>query len=158
MRSLVGCTILLLLLGATASEARKPRTTLRAHLEANSNDGTAFSTQLRSPVSSKSIVIEKVPTISERDVVAFSPYPAADGTFGVLFQLSDHGKLALDTLSVERRGQFLYVFVNGKAAAELQIDRRVSDGKLYVASGLTAADIELMKKEWPLIGQPKKRR
>ena len=151
MKRLIACTLAALLAGATAVDAKKPRATLRAHVEGNANDGAAFSTQLRSPLTGKNVVIEKSPTISERDVVAFQPYPAANGTFGVLFQLNDHGKLALDTLSVERRSRFLYVFVNGRPAAELQIDRRVSDGKLYVASGLTAADLELMKKSWPLI-------
>ena len=101
-------------------------------------------------------MIAKTPTISERDVVSFRPYPAADGSYGVLFNLSDHGKLALDTLSVEKRGTFLYVFINGRPAAELQIDRRVSDGKLYIASGLTLADVELMKKDWPLAAARKK--
>jgi len=144
---------LLVLKGA---EAKKPRCTLRAHVEGNANDGAVFSTQLRSPATGKKITIEKIPTISERDVAAFYPVPAADGTIGVLFKLDDHGKLALDTLSVDKRGTFLYVFVNGRPAAELQIDRRVSDGKLYVPSGLTPADIELMKKEWRLIGQRKK--
>ncbi|CAN5145730.1 hypothetical protein BH20VER2_BH20VER2_10780 [soil metagenome] len=157
MRPLVA-GLLLALLAAPAADARKPRATLRAHLEANANDGEAFSTKMRSAVTGKNIVIEKVATISERDVVAFYPYPAEDGTYGVLFQLNDHGKLALDTLSVDRRGRFLYIFVNGKPAAELQIDRRVADGKLYVASGLTQADLLLLKKEWRLIGQRKKQR
>lgn len=157
MRSVLAWTVLLLVASAPL-EARKPRCTLRAHVEANANDGAVFSSQLRSPATGKNIVIEKVPTISERDVAGFRPYPAANGSFGVVFQLNDHGKLALDTLSVERRGTFLYVFVNGRPAAELQIDRRVSDGKLYVASGITAADIELMKKDWPRVGAGKKRR
>ncbi|MBA2271638.1 MAG: hypothetical protein H0W20_13750 [Chthoniobacterales bacterium] len=158
MRSLAACLVMALVLGgAGMGDAKKPRSTLRAHLEANANDGTAFSTQIRSGITGKNVVIEKVPTISEQDVVAFYPYQAPDGSYGVLFQLNDHGKLALDTLSVERRGRFLYVFVNGRPAAELQVDRRVSDGKLYVESGLTAADVALMKKEWRLIGERKKR-
>ncbi len=155
MRSLAVAIFVALLVPAIC-EGKKPHCTLRAHAEANSHDGPAFSTQLRSPITGKNVVIEKVPTISERDVVAFRPYQAADGSYGVLFQLSDHGKLALDTLSVERRGRFVYVFVNGRPAAELQIDRRVSDGKLYIASGLTPADIELMRKDWPLVGAAKK--
>jgi hypothetical protein len=150
--------LLLAFLSAPAAEAKKPRATLRAHVEANAHDGEAFSTKMRSAITGKNIVIEKVPTISERDVVAFRPYPAENGTFGVLFQLNDHGKLALDTLSIDRRGRFLYIFVNGKPAAELQIDRRVSDGQLYIATGLTQADLLLMQKEWPLIGERKKRR
>ena len=155
MRSLA-LGVLVALLVPLVSLAKKPHCILRAHLEANPNDGAVFSTQLRSPVSGKNIVIEKTPTISERDVVAFRPYQVSDGSYGVLFHLSDHGKLALDTLSVERRGRFLYVFVNGRPAAELQIDRRISDGKLYIASGLTLADLALMRKDWPLAGSPKK--
>jgi hypothetical protein len=56
-------------------------------------------------------------------------------------------------LSVERRGEFLFVFVNGRAITELQIDKRVSDGQLYIPSGLTSADIALMKRDWKLIGK-----
>jgi hypothetical protein len=88
--------------------------------------------------------------------MAFSPYPAQAGTFGALFQLDDHGRVVLDTLSVERRGRFLFVFINGRMITALQIDKRVSDGKIYVPSGLTAADVELMKKQWPLLGKRKR--
>ena len=148
MTRLAGCLILLFLLPAI-SEARKPKSTVRAHLEGNLNDGEVFTSQLTSRITGKNVVIQKTPVLSEQDVAGFTAYPAPDGSFGVLFHLNDHGKLALDTLSIEKRGTFLYVFVNGKPVAELQIDRRVSDGKLYVASGLSAADIELMKKDWP---------
>lgn len=155
MRSVALAMVVALVVPAIC-HGKKPHCTLRAHVEANANDGPVFSTQLRSPATGRSIVIAKTPTISERDVVSFRPYPAADGSYGVLFNLSDHGKLALDTLSVEKRGTFLYVFINGRPAAELQIDRRVSDGKLYIASGLTLADVELMKKDWPLAAARKK--
>ncbi|PYL18200.1 MAG: hypothetical protein DME30_04075 [Verrucomicrobia bacterium] len=97
-----------------------------------------------------------MPRLSERDVVAFYPYPAADGNYGALFQLDDHGRLALDALSIERRGSLLFILINGRPITELQIDRRVSDGRIYIASGLTKADIELMKKDWRLIGQRKR--
>src|SRR5438128_1444858 len=73
-----------------------------------------------------------------------------------LFQLDEHGRVVLDTLSIERRGSLLFVFINGRPITELAIDKRVSDGKIYIASGLTAADINLMKKDWRLLG-PRKR-
>ena len=99
---------------------------------------------------------EKIPRISEQDVIAFYPYAAANGTYGALLQLDEHGRIALDTLSIERRGSFLFVFINGRPITELEIDKRVSDGKIYVPSGLTGADIALMKKDWRLIGQRKR--
>ena len=88
--------------------------------------------------------------------MAFSPYPAQNGSFGALFQLDDHGRTVLDTLSVERRGGFLFVLINGRMITELRIDKRVSDGKIYVPSGLTAADVELMKKQWHSPGERKR--
>ena len=108
---------------------------------------------VRTTFSGKNIAIQKLPWITEHDVVAFSPYPARDGTFGALFQLDEHGRVVLDTLSVERRGGVLFVFINGRMITELQIDKRVSDGRIYIPSGLTAADVEGMKKKWSLPGK-----
>jgi hypothetical protein len=88
--------------------------------------------------------------------MAFRPYPAQDGSYGVLLQLDDHGKMALDALSIERRGSFLFIFVNGRAVTELQVDRRVSDGMIYLPSGLRPSDIELMRKDWRIVGERKK--
>ncbi len=126
---------------------------LRLHAEANAQDTSVFSSSIRAQLSGKNVAIEKIARISEQDVVAFTPYSVGDGNFGALFQLDEHGRLALDTLSVEKRGGFIFVFINGRAITEMQIDKRVSDGKLYIASGLTAADIALMKKDWRLIGK-----
>ncbi len=94
--------------------------------------------------------------ITEYDVVAFYPYQIAKDHYGALLRLDDHGTIALDTLSVERRGSLLFVFINGRPITELQIDKRVSDGQIYIASGLTKLDIDLMKKDWRLIGQRKR--
>ena len=129
---------------------------LRVHAQANQRDTAVFATSVRAQVSGKDVAIEKMPRISEQDVIAFYPYAAANGTYGALFQLNEHGRVALDALSIERRGSFLFVFINGRPITELEIDKRVSDGRLYVPSGLTGADIELMKKDWRLIGQSKR--
>ena len=126
---------------------------LRVHAEANPRDTSTFAASVRAKLSGKDVAIEKIARISEQDVVAFYPYPAGKGDYGALFQLDEHGRIALDALSVERRGGFLFVFINGRAITELQIDKRVSDGKIYIPSGLTDADIQLMKKEWRLLGQ-----
>jgi hypothetical protein len=149
-------TLVALLFGLSPSLAKKPHCMFRLHAEANPQDTAVFASSVRAKFSGKNIAIEKMPRLSERDVVAFYPYSAGNGNYGVLFQLNDHGRLVLDTLSVERRGSLVFVFINGRPITEFQIDKRISDGKIYVASGLTAADIKLMKKDWPLIG--KKRR
>ena len=136
--------------------AKQRHCTFRVHAQANPRDTDVFSITARATSSGKEVAIQKLPWITEHDVMAFSPYPAQDGTFGALFQLDDHGRTVLDTLSVERRGAFLFVFINGRMITDLQIDKRVSDGKIYIPSGLTAADVELMKKKWRLPGERKR--
>jgi hypothetical protein len=152
MKTLGACAFCVLFALPTAS-AKQRHCMLRVHAQANPRDTAVFATSVRAQVSGKDVAIEKMPRISEQDVIAFYPYAAANGTYGALFQLDEHGRVTLDALSVERRGSFLFVFINGRAITELEIDKRVSDGRIYVPSGLTGADIELMKKDWRLIGQ-----
>src|SRR2546421_2488813 len=148
-QSAMGRAALAVFIGLTIASQGEAKTysTIRVHAEADASNGPVFSTQLK--FLGRMVTIEKVPTLSENDVTGFQTYRAADGTNGALFQLNDHGRLALDTVSVERRGGVLFVFINGRPITELRVDRRVSDGKIYIASGLTANDIELLKKDWP---------
>ena len=145
-----------LVFAAAEGVAKQRHCTFRLHAQANPRDTETFAMSVRAQVSGKTVAIEKMPWISERDVIAFYPYPAANGTYGALLQLDEHGRVVLDTLSVERRGSLLFVFINGRPITELEIDRRVSDGKIYIPSGLNSADIELMKKDWRMIGQRKR--
>jgi hypothetical protein len=152
---ILGAIVLCLLWAPVGGFAKQRHCTFRVHAQANPRDTEVFSTSVPAQVSGKEIAIEKMPWISERDVMAFSAYPAPDGTYGALIQLDEHGRVVLDTLSIERRSSFLFVFIDGRFITELQIDKRVSDGKIYIPSGLTAADIDLMKKDWRLIGERK---
>ena len=151
------CVIALCLLFAFPDAFAKQRhCTFRVHAQANQRDTEVFATSVHAQVSGKNVTIEKTPWISEHDVTAFSPHPAQNGTYGALIQLDEHGRTVLDSLSVERRGGLLFVFINGRLITELQIDKRVSDGRIYVPSGLTSTDIDSMKKSWRLIGQQKR--
>ena len=152
----LGAFAFCLLVALSTGSAKQRHCMLRVHAQANQQDTAVFATSVRAQVSGKDVAIEKMPRISEQDVIAFYPYAAANGSYGALFQLDEHGRVALDALSIERRGSFLFVFINGRPITELEIDRRVSDGRIYIPSGLSGADIELMKKDWRLIGQHKR--
>ena len=92
------------------SAAKQRHCTFRVHAQANAQDTDVFSMPARATSSGKDVAIQKLAWITEHDVMGFSPYQAQDGTFGALFQLDDHGRVVLDTLSVERRGWFsLYI-------------------------------------------------
>lgn len=148
---------LLLILAAPLALAKSKKCTVRVHAQGNENDGSVFASPVTTPISGKNIFIEKIAAISEHDVSAYRPYAAANGSFGVLLQLDEHGRLALDTLSIEHRGSTVLVFINGRVVTELLIDRRVSDGQIFIPSGLTAADITSMRKSWPEIGAKKRK-
>jgi hypothetical protein len=155
MKSVLLGAVIFLVIAAGAS-AKQRHCIFRVHSEANANDGSVFATPLRSPFSGKAVFIEKTPWIVEQDVKFFYPYRAEDGSYGALLELDDHGRTILDTLSLEHRGSFLLVFLNGRPVSELQVDRRVSDGRIYLRSGLNEEDIKLMNKDWKLIGGRKK--
>ncbi len=126
----VSASAFLALLALSFASAKDRRYIFRVHAEANANDTATFATSVRAQFFGKDIAIEKMPRLSERDVVAFYPYLAANGSYGALFKLDGHGQLALGALSIERRGSLLFVFTNGREVTELLIDQRVSDGKI----------------------------
>ncbi len=153
MRNLFAAALFFLIAGSAAA---KSHCNFRVHLTANENDGDAFAQPVRS-LGGKMVHIERTAWIGENDVVAFYPYKSADGaSYGALLQLDDHGRTILDTLSVEHRGSTLFIFVNGRPLTELLVDKRVSDGKIYLPGGLTEAEIKLMAKDWKLLGRKKK--
>ena len=154
MRSLLSVALIFSL--AVQANAGPKHCTFRVHVTANANDTSVFAQPVRS-LTGTNVFIDKTAWLTEREVKGFYPYQAADGSYGVLLQLDDHGRTILDSLSVDRRGSQLCVFVNGRPLTQLQVDRRVSDGKLYLASGLTEADIKLMNKDWKLLGGKKKK-
>jgi hypothetical protein len=151
-------TAFFLLLPLLGVEAKERHCTIRLHMQAKQHDPAALANSAHIKFSGRGVAIEPFAQISERDVTAFYPYHAADGTYGALFVLDDDGRVKLEALSVERRGDFMFVIVNGRAITDLQIDKRVSDGKIYIPSGLSEADIASMKKDWRLLGEHKKRR
>jgi hypothetical protein len=149
-------SLIISFLAVCGAHAASRHCMFRIHAEANPQDTSTFSMSVRAKLSGKDVAIEKVARISEQDVIGFYPYSAGPDNYGVLIQLDEHGRVTLDALSVERRGGFLFVFINGRAITELQVDKRVSDGKIYIPSGLTTRDIRLMKKDWRLLGKHKR--
>jgi hypothetical protein len=137
MKSIFASLIVALIVASVSGKDRD--CFFRVHVEANSNDTATFASSVPALFSGKRVAIERIPRLSESDVVSFYPYSAIDGSYGALFQFDEHGRLALDTLSVEQRGRLPFALINARPVAELQIDQRISDGRIYIASGLTKA-------------------
>src|SRR5437016_4530879 len=115
--------ILALLLIAAAK--KQPQVTIRFFAETGPHDTSTFSLPVMMQNPPRKAYLDKIAVISERDVVAIYPFPADDGTMGCAFKLDEHGRLALDEITIEKRGTSLVGVVNGHQVTDMLIDRRV---------------------------------
>ncbi len=141
---------LLAAVGFAGAHREEPKILIRFHIQTNQLDG-GFSTPVRMFNPPRTIYVEKVPSISERDIAAFAPYRAADGSYAVAFQLDRHGQLTLQTLTGQKRGGTLLATVNGRAITPMEIDRTITDGIVYVPFGFTQKDIKDMGESFKLL-------
>ena len=141
-----------------APKKKKPETTVRFFTEANAQDTDRFAAPIILHNPPRQAYISYIPDVSERDVAAIYPFPAPDGTFGCAFKLDEHGKIALNTLSIERRGSSLVAFINARQVIDMTIDRVISDGIIVIQFGITPQEIELLKARFNILGQPPKKK
>jgi hypothetical protein len=145
--------LVLLALGCVAGAQRAdPKIFVRFHAQTDALDGS-FSTTVRLLNPKRDIFVEKVPSLSERDITSFYPYRAPDGTYGVAFQMDRHGQLTLQNLSMQSRGKMLIATVNGRLVTPLIIDKPIRDGIIYVPFGFAAAEIKALGESYKLTSQ-----
>lgn len=132
--------------------------TVHFHLEANAQDTSTFATPVTLHYPPRQAYVEKIPTLTERDVRAVFPFTASDGTMGCAFKLNEHGTLELETLSTDQRGRSLVAVVNGRQVIDMLIDKRVTDGIVTISQGLDPREIALLVKKFPVLGQAKTKR
>ena len=97
--------------------------------------------------------MEKIPSISERDIASFYPYRASDGTYSVAFQLDRHGQAVLEALSSQLRGKMLLAAINGRPVSLLRVDKIVTDGIIFIPMGLTEGDVRSLGASFSIMGQ-----
>ena len=129
---------------------KKLTTTVRIHNEANVMDGSAFSAPVKIPYPPYQVYISKIPIISELEIAGYKSYPREDGTYGVLFQLSERGRIALETVSLEHPRTYLIVLVNGRMVEPVFINKPVHDSSFFIKSGISAGDLDLFSKNFKM--------
>ncbi len=141
--------------------AKKSEVTVRFYAEANKMDTDRFAKPLTFRNPPREGYVENVPTIHEKFIKAVYPFQAPDGSWGCAFKLDHSGRLNLEVLSTERRGTSLVAFFGTKKGAhqvvELLIDKPIRDGIISIPSGLTELEIAAITKEWPVLGQKKRK-
>jgi hypothetical protein len=143
--------LVLLVLALSGFAQKKNHISVTFHVEANEQDSNVFSVPVILKNPPRKIFVEKMASLTEREIQSVFPFQANDGTMGCSFKLDDHGTIWLDTLSIEHLGKTLVGFVNERQVIGLLIDRRVADGIITIPSGLKNEEIEVLKKKFPLM-------
>jgi hypothetical protein len=152
--------ILLLLIslspGLHASGKAGEAATLSFHIETDQNENPKMI--FPHPVNGQVRYFRRIPEVSTKDVVAFSPFPA-DGNegYGILFQLKPNAARRLAAVTAANQGRMLAAHANGRIVDVVLIDQPVNDDKIVIWKGITEAEIKLYDEVVPRIGEKKKR-
>jgi len=138
---------------AQAGQKKQPPVSLRLFAEGNEKEGESFVTPVELTNPQKKIFVRKVPILSEKDIKAFYPFPGRDGMVGAYFRLDPHGSDKLDQFTTEDRGKLAVIMINGRVAAALRVEQRVTDGILFVPGGILPNEVALLEQKYPVIGR-----
>jgi hypothetical protein len=141
---------------AHASGKKDIPATASFHLETDATDNPRMIFQ--QAAGGKMRTFTRVPEVSTKDILSFAPFPADDGSYGILFSLKDHAAKRLAAVTNMGQGRYLLAQLNGRVADGVLIDKPVEDGKLVIWKGGTLADIAILDESYPRIGQEGKKK
>jgi hypothetical protein len=140
----------------------KPPVAVRFFVEANAHDTEKFSSPVHLLNPPRDAYVEGIPALNENMIKAIYPFKAPNGTWGCSFKFDEQGRIALELLSTERRGTSLVAMLSTKAhtrmVIDMLIDKPIADGIISIPYGLTELEIAVLSKEFPIIGQNKKKK
>ena len=148
--SLLG--VILLAMPALAGGKKTPPASISFHMEGDAVEVPRFAREFNTLAGVR--YFRKVPEISSKNIVSFSPFPADDKrTYGLVFKLDGQGTKRLLEATTMNQGKLLLALVNGQPLGVVRIDKPVNDGVIVVWSGVTNQEIKLYDKMAPRIGE-----
>lgn len=153
--------LLLVLALGSLGFAKKQVITVRFHVEANARDGQPFAMPITFHNPERQGFMTQIPAVSERNVEAIFPFPAADGSSGCAFKLDNFGRTALEEMTISNRGASVVAFVGTKTGThqviDMVVDRVIRDGILSIPRGLTNLEINALEVEFKNMKTGKKK-
>lgn len=105
-------------------------------------------------ISGKQRFFRRIPEISSKDLVAFTPFPAEDqSSYGVIFQLKDTSRKRLAAVTTNNSGRWLVCQAFGRIVDAVLIDGAVDDGAIVIWQGLALQEILELDKALPRVGE-----
>ncbi len=121
--------------------------------EATDNPKMIFAHQ----VMGKQRFFRRIPEVSSKDFVAFTPFPADDqASYGVMLQLKNNAQRRLAAVTQVNSGKWLVCQAFGHVVDGVLIEEPVNDGVVVVWRGLSLEHIKELDTALPRIGQKKK--
>jgi hypothetical protein len=155
LRLLLLATLAASLCGA----AKKPKLVVHFHVEAIGNAGGSFTMPVKFTNPPREGHVETIAFASERNIAAVFPVENPDGTLGCAFQLDQSGRFALESVSKDRRGASIVVTMRTKTGShqviDMVIDKPITDGIIYVPTGISPGEMQFLRELYPIMGQPK---
>jgi len=100
----------------------------------------------------------RLPEVSSRDFVAYSPFPSEDqASYGAVFQLKDNARRRLAAVTATSIGRWLVCHAFGRVIDGVMIDEAVDDGVIVVWRGLSLTEGQELDKGLPRVGEKKKK-
>ena len=148
--------LLLLLLGlCSLGMGRKSLPfSVRFYTQTTQGDTDSFAVPVKL-LNGQQTYLDEIAAVSERDIVAIYPYAVSDGSGGCAFKLDDHGTMALDSLSMAKRGSLLIATIDGRQVADILIDQRVTIGVVTIPGGIQTDEMKVLLKKYPIMGGKK---
>lgn len=138
-----------------AGGKKTPPASITFHLEGSAAEAPKFARQVITLAGKK--YFRKIPEVSTKDIVAFSPFPADDKvSYGIVFKLNKQASRRLQSVTTEHREKLLLALVNGQAIGVVRIDKPVTDGMLVIWAGITQQEIRKYDMLAPRIGEGQK--
>ncbi len=159
MRLAMSCLVVLAVyLGGGAASAagdKKQAAVISFHMETEATDNPKMI--FPHEVFGHQRVFRRIPELSSKDLVAFSPFPAEDqASYGVVFQLKEAARRRFAAITSVSQGKWLVCQAFGRIVDGVVIDEAIDDGAVVVWKGLSLEEIQEMDKTIPRIGENKK--
>ena len=100
----------------------------------------------------------RIPDVSSKDLVAFSPFPSEDqASYGAIFQIKDTARRRLAAVTADNIGKWMVCQAFGRIVDGVLVDEPVDDGAIVIWAGLSLEEIKELDKAMPRIGEKKER-
>ena len=127
---------------------------LTFHLEGDQTDGPKMVFPL--PMGNKKRFFLKSPLTFTKELVAYTPFFAEDGTAGATFAFNRGAMTRIAAMTTQNQGKWLVAMLNGRPVDAVFIKNPVNDGKLVVWQGIKESEILAFDYVLPHIGEDHK--